>query len=386
VVDAASSSNSTLVSLDSGHKASERLQSVALGKTLSQPVSPASSNNQVRLESPAAFAYRIPPKPSQTSFRTPPTGTSSPSASSLHSEQQYSPGLGSDKNGGFSFPSSAANSRPRLPNSPLHKARPLHNGQDNHVVHGGQVGPASPTDYFGTVLSPVASTSSHASDRSPTKMRHSRSFSGLSGLTRASSVLNRRRPSLPNGSSHVDNRKEPSIDSQRDAVVHLGNTEFEFVQPTLPKASLGDSLGAGSLLTLNNTLAESTLESPMERSHSDRFGTPSLDYETDAEGGSGLLHPTLVTRPSEAAKARVRSIYIEDQYVEPSYLAARFAPAHPIQEDEGDPSSFSTRLSEDQTATPDARALEAHRARELKVRICPCGISKRLPDPLHGAT
>lgn len=169
-------------------------------------------------------------------------------------------------------------------------------------------------------------------------MRHSRSFSGLSRSTsKSGSLLSRRRPSLPNNSALETN------------VQIVGNTEFEFVKlPSSTRLAVSASRDDDLSASISSSLPRST--------YADE-GTPTLDYETDNEGGVGAS--LLVTRPSAAAKERVRSIYIQNQYIEPEVQTDTFGFIH-----QHDPRAIEDEL--EMNAPQDLKALEAHRARELK--------------------
>ena len=182
----------------------------------------------------------------------------------------------------------------------------------------------------------VESRSPAPREPGPQKLGHSRSFSGL---TRSGSLLSRRRPSLPTNNL---------IGPKADDVIQLGNTQFEFVVATpskspAPVESLYASTSSASVLA--------GWETP------DNAGA--TDYETDNDG-SEYSSRLLVTRPSAAAKERIRSIYIQNQYEEPALQTDKYGFVH-----KEDPRALESELEMSQPQDP--KALEAYRARELKV-------------------
>ena len=217
--------------------------------------------------------------------------------------------------------------------------------------------PASSPDYVAQSPSPNPSTASQAthsvsSDSSAGKMSHSRSFSGISGLARPGSFRTKRRPSLPTIILSSDMRSEKSVDTQCDAVVQLGKTEFEFI---MPNASRGN---------LQKSISTSTISSLEDSAWTGNQTTASEDLGTDGEPGSGLTG-IRVTRPSDAAKNRARSVYIQNQYVEPIMSNVDQHSIH---------SSGTSPMIAGSSNLNDAKGLESYRARELKVRTlkCPC--------------
>lgn len=226
---------------------------------------------------------------------------------------------------------------PGGPSSPLTKShRPLHSEQS----------------YFpGKVPSPMPRQFSNARpapsppDIGSKKLVHSRSFSGLS---RSSSLVSKRRPSLPTNASS----------KEADAVVQLGNTQFEFVSATPSKASE----------PRDNLYASTSSASVLAGWQTPDNGT-ATDYETDNDMSD---HPSrqLVTRPTPAAKERIHSMYIRDQYEEPALQTDKYGFVH-----QNDPRAVERELEMSQPQDP--KALEAYRARELKVRPI-----EPLPDQL----
>lgn len=146
---------------------------------------------------------------------------------------------------------------------------------------------------------------------------HSRS---LSSLTRTGSLMFQRRPSLPTRTESV------SESPREEGLVELNNAQFEFIQPQAADSDAGSS--------------HSTVDS-LQMGHSSK----------------------LVTRPSPNAKERVRSIYITDGQLD--QLEVR-----PVVDKYGfihNPKRGSCGPDLDVPDAKDAAALEAYRARELKV-------------------
>jgi hypothetical protein len=141
--------------------------------------------------------------------------------------------------------------------------------------------------------------------------------------------------------------------------VQLGNAQFEFVTPAPSK-----------LAPPAEDLYASTSSAPGSTGWQTPDHTGATDYETDNDGsdfGSRLL----VTRPSNTAKERVRSIYIQNQYEEPVLPTDQYGFVR--QNGYG-----AQELPSDLQQTQDPKALEAHRARELKVRR----LTMRIAHPL----
>lgn len=174
-------------------------------------------------------------------------------------------------------------------------------------------------------------------DKPNKALGHSRSFSGLS---RNNSLLSKRRPSLPTN----------SLTPEPEAVVQLGNAQFEFVTPSAVKTPPLD----------RNNLSASTCSASIANGWQTPEHVNALDYDTDTDG-TDLSVRLLVTRPTTAAKERIRSMYIHNQYEEPHLKTDQYGFVH------HDPRSIERELEMSQSQDP--KALEAYRARELKVRL-----------------
>lgn len=278
----------------------------------------------------------------ETNFRTSPAYTSGNLASSRM------PSFGSSSPRSPQSPMTAVQYGLASPSMPLqspasdgfYSSSSLDRSQSGHQKeYFGSRSQPSPDVPPSPAFSPSSETPSLLSKEGGTKMRHSRSLSGLSRSTsRSGSLLSRRRPSLPNNNTLETN------------VQIVGNTEFEFVK-------LPSSTRLAASASKEDDLAASSSSVLPPRSSDAGEGTPTLDYETDNEGGLGAS--LLVTRPTAAAKERVRSIYIQDQYIEPAVQTDTFGFIH-----KHDPRAIKDEL--EMNAPQDLKALEAHRARELK--------------------
>lgn len=164
-------------------------------------------------------------------------------------------------------------------------------------------------------LQDTRSTSSASS--SSRGLSHSRS---LSSLTRAGSLMFQRRPSLPN---RTDSTGESPV---TEGLVELSNAQFQFVQPQGVESEGGSP--------------QSTVDS----------------FHTMSSG-------KLVTRPSDGAKERVRSIYV----TEPPYPRTGVSPVIDRYGFIHNQHIVLSGQEADVPTTGDPTVLEAYRARELKV-------------------
>lgn len=321
------------------------------------------------------------------SFDSSPTETRS-----FPSRQVSQPHLQPFPHGGDSSPTASST---YSYHEPRHFSAQLHSGHYNRALRSPSLkspvspdqtvhwpeGPPSPSRdgpsmHWSSLQRSMTSSSndahSIASSSTSHKLFHSKSFTGMGNLVRGASLRSRRRPSLPdsdvdtgvNKGGQSDVRSERSLDSPRgagDSVVQLGRTEFEFVLPSLPKPQESAALDS----SVSSSASQSTRHQrpPWETEDDRDVRSPepevnyATDYETDEEGAS-YASRFIVTNPSQAARDRVKSMYIDNQFVEPSQTLDK----HGFFASSGGPEEESRPL--------DAKALEAYRARELKVS-CP---------------
>ena len=198
--------------------------------------------------------------------------------------------------------------------------------------------------------SPSTSTQLHHQYRMPeSQVSHSRSFSSLSTLSGAGSFRTKRRPSLPNTGAKSDKMSQKSVESLRDAVIRLQKTDFEFVTPNIAGLDLQGSHNASTSSNLTEIAATST------------DYVASMNSDTDSGWASESSSRLIVTQPSATAKDRVRSVYIQDQFAELSPSVDEYGFIKDSRRSDLEMGNYPPHLK-------DSKALEAYRARELKVR------------------